>query len=85
VLIGAGFLFFWETGIAFAADSLANISLFRIGLTAYASMVSNTPAALRDALGSLRPGVGGALTKGLLIAAFSVAAIAALMRRRDLT
>ena len=85
VLIGAGFLFFWETGIAFAADSLANISLFRIGLTAYASMVSNTPAALRDALGSLRPGVGGALAKGLLIAAFSVAAIAALMRRRDLT
>jgi ABC-2 type transport system permease protein len=85
VLIGAGFLFFWETGIAFAADSLANISLFRIGLTAYASMVSNAPAALRDALGALQPGLGGALAKAGLIAAIAVLAIASLMRRRDLT
>ena len=85
VLIGAGFLFFWETGIAFAAESLANISLFRIGLTAYAAMVSDAPRALDDALGALRPGVGGALVKCLVIAGVSVAAIATLMRRRDLT
>jgi len=52
VLIGAGFLFFWEAGVASAADSLANISLFRIGLTAFAGMVPESPRAIDDALGS---------------------------------
>jgi len=85
VLIGAGFLFFWETGIAFAADSLANISLFRIGLTAFAGMVSQAPALLDDAMGSLQPGAGGAIAKCLVIAAVSVGSISLLMRRRDLT
>ena len=69
VLIGAGFLFFWETGIANAADSLANISLFRIGLTAFVGMVPDSPRTLDDALGALRPGAGGALLKCLVIAA----------------
>ncbi|MCJ7725957.1 MAG: ABC transporter permease [Acidimicrobiia bacterium] len=85
VLIGAAFLCFWETGIAFAADSLANISLFRIGLTAFAGMVSGAPALLDDAMGSLRPGAGGAVLKCLVIAAVSVGSISLMMRRRDLT
>jgi len=84
VLIGAGFLFFWETGVAAAADSLANISLFRIGLTAYASMVSETPRAVDDVLGALEPGTGGAVLKSLAIAIFCVVAVSFLMRRRDL-
>ena len=84
VLIGAGFLFFWETGIAFAADSLANVSLFRIGLTAFAGMVPSSRGTLDDALGALQPGAGGAVLKCVVLAALSVALIAAWMRRRDL-
>ena len=84
VLIGAAFLFFWETGIAFAADSLANVSLFRIGLTAFAGMVPQSRGTLGDALGTLQPGAGGAVLKCLALAALAVAMIAALMRRRDL-
>lgn len=84
VLIGAGFLFFWETGIAFAADSLANVSLFRIGLTAFAGMVPSSRGVLDDALGALQPGAGGAVLKCLALAAVAVAALAALMRRRDI-
>jgi ABC-2 type transport system permease protein len=84
VLIGAGFLFFWETGIAFAADSLANVSLFRVGLTAFAGMVPQSRPQLDDALGALQPGAGGAVAKSLVLAAVSVALIGAWMRRRDL-
>ena len=84
VLIGAGFLFFWETGIAFAAASLANISLFRIGLTAFVGMVPESRWTLDAALGTLAPGAGGAVVKCLAIAAVAVVSISSLMRRRDL-
>jgi len=84
VLIGAGFLFFWETGISTAADSLANISLFRIGLTAFVDLAPGGRSALDEVMGTLQPGVGGAVLKCLVLSAFSVVAISALMRRRDL-
>ncbi len=85
VLIGAGFLFFWEMGIANAADSLANISLFRIGLTAYADMVPSTGSGLREVLGALQPGTGGAVAKCIVISGCAVVSISYLMRRRDLS
>ena len=84
VLIGAAFLFFWEIGITSSADSLANISLFRIGLTAYAAILPESERLLRDPLAALQPGIGGAVAKVLVIAAAMVAAIGWLMRRRDL-
>ncbi len=84
VLIGAGFLFFWETGISNAAESLANISLFRIGLTAYVDLAPPSGAVPDDVLGTLQAGTGGAILKGLAIGAIAVAAIAALLRHRDI-
>ena len=83
VLIGAGFLFFWEVGITNAADSLANISLFRIGITGYASMLPGAEPLLREPLAALQPGLGGAIAKVAVIGASAVIIVAALIRRRD--
>ena len=84
VLIGAGFLFFWETGISNAADSLANISLFRIGLTAYVDLAPQTGSGPDDVLGTLQAGAGGAILKGIAIGAIAIIAIATLLRHRDI-
>jgi ABC-2 type transport system permease protein len=85
VLLGLVYLFVWESGIAFAASSLANVSLFRIGLTAYAAMKPDARAVLEEPLAALAPGTGGALAKAVLLAVVALAATAALMRRRDTT
>jgi len=85
VLIGLVYLFLWETGISFAAPSLANISLFRIGLTAYVGMLPESQAVLSEPLGSLTPGAGGAALKLLILGALAIATAAALLRTRDIT
>lgn len=84
VLLGAAFLFFWETGISNASESLANISLFRIGLTAFVDLVPRTSGALDSVMAALRPGALGAAAKAVVIGTLGVAAIAQLMRRRDI-
>jgi len=85
VLIGLVYLFLWETGISFAAPSLANISLFRIGLTAYTGMLPESQTVLAETLGSLTPGAGGAAVKMLILGALAIATAAALLRTRDIT
>lgn len=85
VLAGLVYLFVWETGVAFAAASLANISLFRIGLTAYAAMLPEARPLLSEPLASLAPGVGGAIAKLVVLAAAAVLTSAGLIRRRDIT
>jgi ABC-2 type transport system permease protein len=85
VLMGLVYLFVWETGVSLAAASLANVSLFRIGLTAYAAMVPEARQYLADPLGSLAPGVGGALAKTLVLGTLAVFGSAAMLRRRDIT
>lgn len=84
VLVGLIYLFVWETGISLAAPSLANVSLFRIGLTAYVGMVPESEAILSDPLGSLAPGAGGALAKVVVLSVLAVVVAAALLRRRDI-
>ena len=84
VLMGLVYLFIWETGISFAAPSLANVSLFRIGLTAYVGMLPESQSVLAEPLGSLAPGAGGAVAKLLVLVVLSVIAAAALLRRRDI-
>ena len=84
VLIGLVYLFIWESGITFAADGLANISLFRIGLSGYAGMVDDAPRLLAEPLGSLTPGMGGAAAKALVIACIAVLVTAWMLRTRDL-
>lgn len=88
VLIGLVYLFIWESGVSFAAPSLANISLFRIGLTAYVGLVpDSTPglAPLDDVLGLLVAGTGGALAKAAGIAVVCIAFGAFLLKRTDAT
>lgn len=85
VLLGLVYLFVWESGIAFAASSLANVSLFRIGLTAYAAMLPEAEPLLSEPLASLAPGAGGAIAKLVFLAAVGVTATAAMLRRRDIT
>lgn len=85
VLAGLVYLFVWETGIAFAAASLANVSLFRIGLTAYAGMLPAAQPLLDEPLAALAPGAGGAVAKLLVIATAAVLSTAGLIRRRDIT
>lgn len=84
VLVGLVYVFVWENGITFGAPALANISLFRIGLSAHLGLVPDALPSVGDALGSVTPGAGGAIVKALVIAAAGVAAAAAILRRRDL-
>lgn len=84
VLLGLVYLFVWETGIAFAASSLANVSLFRIGLTAYAAMLPEATPLLSEPLAALVPGTGGALAKLIGLAVVAVFVTAAMLRRRDI-
>jgi ABC-2 type transport system permease protein len=85
VLIGLVYLFVWESGIAFAASSLANVSLFRIGLTAYAAMLPEAEPLLREPLAALAPGAGGAAAKLAVIAGLCIAATGWMLQRRDIT
>ncbi len=85
VLIGLVYVFIWESGISMAAPSLANVSLFRIGLTAYAGLLPESTRFLSEPLGSLAPGVGGALAKTLGIGLVAVLTAASLLKRRDTT
>lgn len=84
VLLGLVYLFVWESGIAFAASSLANVSLFRIGLTAYAAMLPDAAPLLADPLAALAPGVGGAVAKLAGLVALAIASTGAMLRRRDI-
>ena len=84
VLVGLVYVFIWETGITGIAPGLANVSLFRIGLTGYAGMVDGAPQLLDEPLGALTPGMGGALAKAALIAAAGIALTAWMLRSRDL-
>ncbi len=83
VLIGLLYVFIWESAISFAAPSLANVSLFRIGLSAYVGLLPESAQFLREPLGSLTPGAGGALAKTLVIGLVAVLAAASLLKRRD--
>lgn len=83
VLIGLVYVFIWESSITFAAPALANVSLFRIGITAYAAMVPSSLRQLDEVLGNLQPGTGGAIAKVVVVGALAVLGLASLLRRRD--
>jgi ABC-2 type transport system permease protein len=85
VLIGLVFVFVWESGISFAVAQFANVSLFRIGLTAYTGMLPDSVPLLTDPLGSLTPGTGGALAKAMVLSALAVAVGTWIVRRGDAT
>ena len=85
VLIGLAYVFIWESGITMGVASLATVSLFRIGLTAYLGLEPQAISDMKDVLGTAAPGAGGAVAKALVIGVLAVLATAALLRRRDVT
>ncbi len=85
VLVGLGFLFIWESGLASAVAALTPFSVSRIGLSAYTALVEGAEALLEEPLGSVAPGAGGALAKALVLAALGVIVTSYLLKRRDLT
>jgi len=85
VLIGLAYLFVWETGFTAAIESLAPVSLFRIGLSAYVAEYPLGMAYLDELLGSVRPGTGGAVAKAVVLALAAVMVLTLLLRNRDIT
>jgi ABC-2 type transport system permease protein len=83
VLIGLVYNFIWESGITGAAPALANVSLLRIGMTAYAAMVPASQAAISDMVVGLAPGPFGAVAKSVVIAVLAVLALGWILRTRD--
>jgi ABC-2 type transport system permease protein len=88
VLIGLVYVFVWESGISFAAPALANVSISRLGLSAYVGLLpESTPGfgALTEVLGVLEPGAGGAVAKAAGITLVCVLIGAFLLQRLDAT
>jgi ABC-2 type transport system permease protein len=85
VLIGLAYVFIWESGITMGVASLATVSLFRVGLTAYLGLEPKAIPDMSEVLGTATPGAGGAVLKVLVIGVLAVLATAALLRRRDVT
>ena len=85
-LIGLTYVFIWENGIGAAVPAVAGLSPWRIGVSAMAGMAPDQ--FLRDlpefAIGSITPGVGGAAAKTGVLLIVSAAAVASILRRRDL-
>ncbi len=84
VLAGLGFVFVWEAGLSLAISALATFSVTRIGLSAYAGLVEESFDSLREPLGAVVPGVGGAVAKAAVLLALGVLLTTELLRRRDL-
>ena len=85
VLIGLAYLFVWETGFTAAIESLAPVSLFRIGLSAYVAEYPLGMGYLDELLGSVQPGTGGAVAKVVALALVSVGVLTLFLRNRDVT
>ncbi len=83
VLGGLLYLFFWEAGLSFAVSALATFAISRIGLSAYAGMEPGALSELREPLGAVAPGAGGAVAKVAVMALVAVWVTAVVLRRRD--
>ena len=82
-LIGLAFILIWEGIISSAVDTAASASLWRIGLTVYADLADGLDGGI-DFLGTLTPGVGGAIAKVGVLLVLSLSITTALLRRRDM-
>lgn len=85
-LIGLTYVFIWENGIGGAVPAVAGISPWRVGLSAMSALA---PDRFLDELpsfatGTIAPGAGGAVAKAIVLVLASGAAVATILRRRDL-
>jgi ABC-2 type transport system permease protein len=85
-LIGLTYVFIWENGIGAAVPAVAGLSPWRIGISGMAGLAPDRffNELPQFAIGSLSPGVGGAATKATALVLLSAAAVASIIRRRDL-
>lgn len=86
VIVGLVYVFVWES-IAGGLPGLAPTSLWRIGFSAFAGMVrTRVILDVEDfALGSVDPGLGGALAKVAVLLLIGVVVTTQLLTRRDVT
>lgn len=87
VAIGLAYVFIWEQGIVGAAGSLATLSPWRIGYSAFAALI---PAEAQRfvpefALGTMEPAFAASVIKAAVFLSASVVLTASILRRRDLT
>jgi ABC-2 type transport system permease protein len=87
VAIGLAYVFIWEQGIVGAAGSLATLSPWRIGFSAFAALIPTEAQRLipEFALGTLEPAFGSSIVKAAVFLAASVFLTSSILRRRDLT
>ncbi len=83
MLFGLGYVFIWDSGIA-NVPGLSPLSIYRIGLSAYIGILPESARFLEEPLGNVTPGAGGALAKGLVLAAIGLLTMTTFLKRRDL-
>lgn len=83
ILFGIAYVFVWESGIS-AVPGLSPLSVFRVGLSAYVGLLPETARYLEEPIGSVAPGMGGAVAKAVVLALAGGAVLLAYFRRRDL-
>lgn len=82
LLIGLGYILVLETILAFAITGLAQLSIWRIGLSIYASYEEFGPSA-RESLGPLAAGAGGGIAKLVVVLLLGWGVLTWALRRRD--
>ncbi len=82
-LVGLAYLFIWEGIMARSIDTLATASLWHTSLTAFTDIGPAPVAAIGEQIGTLTPGLGGAVAKVGALLVISLAFSSWYLRRRD--
>jgi hypothetical protein len=82
LLIGLGYVLVGETILAFVIPGLAQLSIWRISMSIYASVADFGPDSVAG-LGPIAPGAGGGITKLAAVLVLGVALLTWALRKRD--
>jgi ABC-type transport system involved in multi-copper enzyme maturation permease subunit len=84
LLVGLGYLFVMETILANAVSGLAQLSIWRIGLSIYLGFEGDVDeSVIEEFLGSVKPGAGGGLAKLAVVVAIGYSVLLWALRKRD--
>lgn len=84
LLVGLGYLFVMETILANAVTGLAQLSIWRIGLSIYLGFEGDVDEGrIADFLGTVKPGAGGGLAKLAVVVALGYSVLLWALRKRD--
>ena len=86
VLIGLAYIFVWETIMVSLISALSASSIYRMGLSAYVALTEGLEGGhiSDELLGTVTPGVWGAMAKVGVLLALSVALMRWVLRTRDI-